>query len=93
MDMPVVRAADFKNLGLCSHGSSGLSGISHKDGCFCRTQIISGNVFVCTLFRKKKGAAAPFRLIGERNDDFSRFHLYTFCVFFRKGFTLTFVFA
>ncbi|RTM31086.1 hypothetical protein EKO14_05990 [Enterobacter bugandensis] len=91
--MPVVWAADFKNLGLCSHGSSGLSGISHKDGCFCRTQIISGNVFVCTLFRKKKGTVAPFRLIGERNNDLSRFHLYPFCVFLRESFTLAVVFA
>ncbi|PAO11769.1 hypothetical protein CIW60_05740 [Enterobacter roggenkampii] len=60
--MPVVRAADFKNLGLCSHGSSGLSGISHKDGCFCRTQIISGNVFVCTLFREKKGRRSALQI-------------------------------
>ena len=93
MDMPVVRAADFKNLGLCSHGSSGLSGISHSDGCFCRTQIISGNVFVCTLFRKKKGASAPYGLISEGNNDFSRFHLYPFSILFRKRFTLALVFT
>ncbi|SAJ25328.1 Uncharacterised protein [Enterobacter cloacae] len=34
MDMPVVWAADFENLGLYSHGSSGLKEISHKRAVF-----------------------------------------------------------
>jgi hypothetical protein len=59
MDMPVVRTADFQNLGLCSHWCAPAWWESVVKAVFCRTQRICGNVFVCTLFTKKKAPKRP----------------------------------